>query len=430
MEMLNMMMSTMPTMDPAMAAAVAATPATEKGMVPSLFADLLLGMQVLPEVAEGDVPAEKGALFPEEEKNGEETSLLASWPVPLLTLDQGARPNAVSEEPFSMQPSREPSTPVIDPLPMENKGKLSSPTIPMLQEATTASGEGKSALTAAVQEGREPVQLAGMTASALPVEEAISTDRGEDEPLERLTQENGMQPSLRRSGREIRPPAEIGQAKPEDGGQIPLEHGKGEQVEVVFRDRPQVNGEAMKTELPAKPKAGEPSGSGEFQHLVSSLRESHRNDAPAASSVKEATSESILSQVKEGLVAHDGKGNGRITLKLSPEELGNLQITVNLDEGRLKVEIVAENATVKEALMGNLESLKETLLRQNLRMERFDVATGGENPFHHFERNSGDRRENPKAFQAAAAFLNAEVTETQEKVYLGDRRNGLVDLRL
>jgi len=86
----------------------------------------------------------------------------------------------------------------------------------------------------------------------------------------------------------------------------------------------------------------------------------------------------VVQQVRERLVNHVTKpGNEQIVLRLSPEHLGELKVNLNMDGQRLKIEIVAENATVRDSLMQNTDLLKESLSRQNIKMESFDVTTGG-----------------------------------------------------
>lgn len=87
--------------------------------------------------------------------------------------------------------------------------------------------------------------------------------------------------------------------------------------------------------------------------------------------------ESILSQVQERIVSHEPTGSAdRITLKLNPRELGELQITVRLENQKMSVEVTAQNHAVKEVLLQNIDQLKDSLVRQNIAMDRFDVSTG------------------------------------------------------
>jgi hypothetical protein len=98
-----------------------------------------------------------------------------------------------------------------------------------------------------------------------------------------------------------------------------------------------------------------------------------QNDVPQS-----GLPEQIMQQVRDRLVNHDLKaGNDQIVLRLSPENLGDLKLNLSMDGQRLKVEIVAENHMVRDALLQNADSLKESLARQNIRMDSFDVTTGG-----------------------------------------------------
>jgi flagellar hook-length control protein FliK len=88
--------------------------------------------------------------------------------------------------------------------------------------------------------------------------------------------------------------------------------------------------------------------------------------------------EQVLQQVKERLVQHDVKaGSQQITLTLSPDTLGELKVNLNLQGQKLSVEIVTENRAVRDAIAQHTDALKESLARQNITMESFDVTTGG-----------------------------------------------------
>jgi flagellar hook-length control protein FliK len=90
-----------------------------------------------------------------------------------------------------------------------------------------------------------------------------------------------------------------------------------------------------------------------------------------------ALRENVLSQVRDKLANQEPVGNaGKISLKLNPRELGELQITVRLEDQKMSVDITAQNPLVKEALLQNIDQLKDTLLRQNISMQRFDVSAG------------------------------------------------------
>ena len=144
-------------------------------------------------------------------------------------------------------------------------------------------------------------------------------------------------------------------------------------------------------------------------HVVES-RETVPTSAPSSpDEVRNALKESIFSQVKHAEPIHDGKGTSSISLKLNPEDLGELTINVRVEQQRLKVEVISENRSVREALMNNMEGLKETLLKQNFTMERFDVSTGanGNSSNQAFTGDTGEQRNNAPRQFARQAELTA-----------------------
>ena len=141
--------------------------------------------------------------------------------------------------------------------------------------------------------------------------------------------------------------------------------------------------------------------------------------------------ESILSQVREKLAAPEtGNGNGQITLKLNPRELGDLQIHLRMQDSKVSVEITAQNPVVREALGQNLDQLKEILQRQNIAMERFDVMNGnGQSSNQSFR--EGRQAAQPyfdDTYYPDAAYYPEEPGE--KSIAFGEaRQNSLVDMR-
>ena len=99
-----------------------------------------------------------------------------------------------------------------------------------------------------------------------------------------------------------------------------------------------------------------------------------QNDTTRAAGVPEQ----VVQQVRVRFVNHEAKpGTEQIVLRLTPEHFGELKVNLNLEGQKLKVEIVAENRMVRDSLMQHTDALKESLARQNIKMESFDVTTGG-----------------------------------------------------
>lgn len=145
--------------------------------------------------------------------------------------------------------------------------------------------------------------------------------------------------------------------------------------------------------------------------------------------------EQIIPQVKERLAQHDVKpGSQQITLTLSPDSLGELKMNLNLQGQKLSVEIVTENRTVRDAIVQHTDALKESLARQNITMESFDVTTGG--------KGSGNQGQNQNAWrelakqqeqqQAWAAPRGYQVAHADlpsgQGVYQGSQGQSMLDI--
>lgn len=123
-------------------------------------------------------------------------------------------------------------------------------------------------------------------------------------------------------------------------------------------------------------------------HAQETSEPTRQVQASSPEPAKPVNHDQIFSQVREKLAAVDmGRDGGQVVLRLNPEELGELKINVRMDSQRLRIDIVTESPTVKEALLNNMNSLREVLAKQNIVMDRFDVSTGG-----HFQQAFRDGR--------------------------------------
>jgi flagellar hook-length control protein FliK len=136
-----------------------------------------------------------------------------------------------------------------------------------------------------------------------------------------------------------------------------------------------------------------------------------KNEAPQS-----GLSEQILLQVKDSFANHEVKtGNNQIVLRLSPENLGELKVNLSMDGQNLKVEIIAENHMVRDALLQNTDSLKESLARQNISMQSFNVTTG--NPGQ--RQQQGDWRESGR--QQQNTWMTSAGYQTPDTAVNGGR---------
>lgn len=139
-----------------------------------------------------------------------------------------------------------------------------------------------------------------------------------------------------------------------------------------------------------------------------------------------ALHESILSQVKDGVVTHDANGGREISIRLTPEELGELKIQVRMEGSKVHVEVVAENQAVKDVLLSNLDSLKQALSSKSFNMDGFNVSTGGT-----FSQLPEDKREPRQQPQQRTTRIGGygEDSEVARVNYLTGGDNTLLDFR-
>jgi hypothetical protein len=207
-------------------------------------------------------------------------------------------------------------------------------------------------------------------------------------------------------------------------------------IDIVFAEetgaeRKEAGGEGIRKSLEGKTAGNETPtaiapGSGELR-----VDRESRIPTPAADA-RVPLAEQIHKQIREKLDAHDnGSNNGRITLRLHPEELGELKINMRMEDQRLKVEIVTENQSVKDALMQNLDTLKETLSRQNIAMDRFNVSADLRQGFQEGARDgrqtTQENRGTDAGFRSAPATDEDAVTNLR---YHWENENSLVNLVL
>jgi flagellar hook-length control protein FliK len=103
-------------------------------------------------------------------------------------------------------------------------------------------------------------------------------------------------------------------------------------------------------------------------------------------------------------------------LRLSPPELGSLEIRLEVKDGAMTATIDADTQTARSALLDNLPALRDRLADQQVRVERFDVnvrdnSQGGANPQGDTQqreswgdsRGRGERSESPRPTASVVA---------------------------
>ena len=73
-----------------------------------------------------------------------------------------------------------------------------------------------------------------------------------------------------------------------------------------------------------------------------------------------------------------GDGGGQVRLRLHPPELGTLQLTLRMEGGQMQARMEVENSLAKDALLNNVQTLKDRLSEQGMQIESFEVSVGSD----------------------------------------------------
>lgn len=183
-----------------------------------------------------------------------------------------------------------------------------------------------------------------------------------------------------------------------------------------------------------------PANAGQQQDLANEQRASHafvqggKTLAPQPANLVETATvsvnhESVIEQVKDRLSVPEARTDGnQIRLQLRPAGLGELQITMRMDDQKLRVEILAENKAVKTALLEHADTLKDVLAKQHITVDRFDVGTSSNNGSGQLFRE-GSRPEDQRTLPRYAANGGFKQTVALPVAAWQPRGNALVDVR-
>lgn len=155
--------------------------------------------------------------------------------------------------------------------------------------------------------------------------------------------------------------------------------------------------------------------------------------AVAAEVSRPVQQEQITRQVSERLSGYEVKpGADHLSLKLSPEHLGNLQLTFKMEDQRLKLEIVTENRGVRDALLQQADDLKESLARQNIKVDSFDVTTANGNNMSQQQRDwrqmAAEQHQYQPQFMTSRSMVDGTRPEAAVR-YFAPQYNSTIDVR-
>lgn len=135
----------------------------------------------------------------------------------------------------------------------------------------------------------------------------------------------------------------------------------------------------------------------------------------------------LLHQVVERLNLRHQGDRSQMTLRLHPEELGELRLELVMEKGVLKAQIQAQNPQVQEVLERNLFRLRDALEQQGLTLEQFDVSLGSGRQEESSEQFA---RQQPLQQVRHSATAMPVVDEVQNARTMSAVRPGGVNLRI
>ena len=100
----------------------------------------------------------------------------------------------------------------------------------------------------------------------------------------------------------------------------------------------------------------------------------------------------VIEQIVKGIAVQGNGQNSQIRLRLQPEQLGEVSIKLTVSGNNISANIVAQNASVREALVGAQSHLTRSLADAGLSLGSFSVDVSGGNAGSPNERQASQHR--------------------------------------
>ncbi|HEY8278958.1 MAG TPA: flagellar hook-length control protein FliK [Bdellovibrionota bacterium] len=126
----------------------------------------------------------------------------------------------------------------------------------------------------------------------------------------------------------------------------------------------------------AKPKLDPSAVGGSFGGaLAHKLNEPARHDVylPGADKPEEMRNV-LLGEVGSSVALHAHKGGGEMRLVIHPDDMGELKLKVGTKNGKVEVEVTAQNEDVAKLIRGGSKELENSLREQNLSLAKLEVT--------------------------------------------------------
>ena len=153
-----------------------------------------------------------------------------------------------------------------------------------------------------------------------------------------------------------------------------MDAGKGEGAELLFRE-PGAQAETGIFRASAENGSNSPLFSIVGQGVATPQAASSGSGTTAAATpFTLPVPEQVYQQVASRLTLVDGERHSRMTMRLYPEELGQVKLELTVEGDRVRVQMHAQNQQVQEVLEKYLPRLRESFERQGLKLEEAQVT--------------------------------------------------------
>ncbi len=162
------------------------------------------------------------------------------------------------------------------------------------------------------------------------------------------------------------------------------------------------------------------------------LRAAAPVQAPPASSASAQLQEirdKVLARIESGVQVLLDRGEGRMTLRLQPPELGKVLVEVQPGDRGMEIKLSTENLAVREVVLGGLEQLKSNLQAAGLEVNTLSVEVNGfRDPFTRSQAGDGDGRRRGGAGGGGGEGGGADAADSAAaalpvSLYIGRRVN-------
>lgn len=110
-----------------------------------------------------------------------------------------------------------------------------------------------------------------------------------------------------------------------------------------------------------------------------------------------------------------------VKVSLHPKELGDMEIRLTMENGKISGKLILETAELKQLFQGKMQELQDTLKNQNIQVQKLEVSTSMEG---HSQQNSNQNSKNQDWTTTPRFYAQYPVSKPLTSEYSEDTRVG------